>query len=432
MNAAAAGRREPLTAQDFRPRVLVMVDYYLPGFRAGGPIRSISNLAVALQGSMDLRIVTRDRDLGDREPYPPGSQLRSPEVTYTRAGWRGLLESQRLLKEQCDLLYLNSFFSPKFSMLPLLLWRLGLTGAASVLLAPRGEFSPGALAIKPWRKRVYLWVAGRLGLYEGVTWHASSPFEAEDIRRIFGDRVSVGEAVPLPDQGRNVIRPRRRNPARILTAMDLPGAPGKTDVVRSRSDGARRALRVVFISRISPKKNLDGALRMLAKVRGAVSFAIFGPVDDEAYWQKCRALMEALPSRVRTSYHGAVPHGEVGRVLAEADLFLFPTHGENYGHVVLEALCAGVPVLVSDQTPWQDLEREGVGRVIPLGEEDSFVNEIEAYGGMSDSQLDEISARCARYGLRRATNPQLIEDNRNLLLQAIGREVEAEWRCASS
>jgi glycosyltransferase involved in cell wall biosynthesis len=124
----------------------------------------------------------------------------------------------------------------------------------------------------------------------------------------------------------------------------------------------------VFISRISPKKNLLFALRMLQSVLGDISFDIYGPIEDARYWNRCEKAIGTLPPNVRVKYMGMVEHEKVGEVFAEHDLFLFPTLGENYGHVICEALSAGCPVLISDQTPWRHLQEEGAGWDIPLAE----------------------------------------------------------------
>ena len=65
-------------------------------------------------------------------------------------------------------------------------------------------------------------------------------------------------------------------------------------------------------------------------------------------------------------YMGIVKHERVGEVFAEHDLFLLPSLGENYSHVTCEALSAGCPVLISDRTPWRNLQQKGVGWDVPL------------------------------------------------------------------
>ena len=75
------------------------------------------------------------------------------------------------------------------------------------------------------------------------------------------------------------------------------------------------------------------------------------------------------------------------------DLFLFPTVGENYGHVIQEALSAGCVALISDQTPWQDLEQSGVGAAIPLDQPQRFVDWLRRYAAMDAEPFQDRSDR---------------------------------------
>lgn len=55
---------------DRRLRVLVCVPHYLPGMKAGGPIRSLGHLVEHLGEEFEFSLLTADRDLGDTRPYP--------------------------------------------------------------------------------------------------------------------------------------------------------------------------------------------------------------------------------------------------------------------------------------------------------------------------------------------------------------------------
>jgi glycosyltransferase involved in cell wall biosynthesis len=177
-------------------------------------------------------------------------------------------------------------------------------------------------------------------------------------------------------------------------------------------------LRAVFVSRIARKKNLAGALRMLAGVAGDVTFDIFGPPEDAGYWEECRGLIAALPANIRVQYCGQIEHQKIGRVFAEHDLFLFPTLGENYGHVICEALAAGCPVLISDQTPWRNLEAEGVGWDFPHGETERFRSVIQRCVDADAEWYAALSTRAMNYAAKLASDPETIAANRRLFQQA--------------
>jgi len=406
---------------DGRPTILILVDYYLPGMKAGGPVRSVEHLVRRLGHRYRFRLIAGDRDLGDRRPYPevpPGRWRRAgvAEAWYLAGGTKALGALRRVIRETPhDLLYLNSLFSPRMTFAVLLLRRLRAIPDRPVVLAPRGELHPGALATGGWRasgpgtalvtnprylkKRLYIRVCRSLGLFRGVVWQASTPSEAEHIRRYLGAD------------------------ARVMSARDLAGPLQGPPPERAPKEPG--LLRVAYLSRISPKKNLEGAIALLAGVRGRVDFDIYGPVEEPGYWQQCRRALEALPPNVHARYHGMVPHEGVGEVLRAHDLLLLPTWGENYGHVVLEALVEGCPVLISDQTPWRDLERAGVGWDLPLTNPAAFRAVLERCVAMDPAEHAELCRRAVEYGRRCSEDQEAVHATRDLFDFALASFVPA-------
>lgn len=99
-----------------RPKILILSDYYLPGYKGGGPIRSVSNMIDQLNDMFDFTVITRDHDLGDRTPYSSISQTNSHQVGRCLICYQSKreLSSKGICKlldgVDYDLLYLNSFF----------------------------------------------------------------------------------------------------------------------------------------------------------------------------------------------------------------------------------------------------------------------------------------------------------------------------------
>ena len=113
-----------------------------------------------------------------------------------------------------------------------------------------------------------------------------------------------------------------------------------------------RTTKLVFLSRICPKKNLLFAIRALEDVRSSVEFYVYGPIEDRSYWDECVQTASSLPSSIKFIYMGPLSPNDVVSTLTNYDLFVFPTLGENYGHVIVEALSASLPILISNNTPW--------------------------------------------------------------------------------
>jgi glycosyltransferase involved in cell wall biosynthesis len=387
-------------------RVLMLVKHYLPGFKSGGPIRSLANLVERLGDEFDFTIVTYDRDSGDQRPYPHLSRgavhrIGKAEVIYLDARQRHFLALAKLIRDRRpDVLYINSFFQTQFGVAPIALRYLGLLPDVPVILAPRGEFCIGALGLKPAKKRAYLAFSRALAMHRDITWQASSRFEAAEIRQLIartngarrGSRDAVLVVPVVPDLLPAAVTPRRREgPAK---------QPGH--------------LRAVFLSRLAPKKNLLGALQMLAAVRGRVEFTIYGPVEDAAYWSKCRDAIRALPANVSARYAGPIEHAEVPDALINHDLFFFPTLGENYGHVIVEAMMAGCLLLLSDRTPWRNLAASGIGWDLALETPERFSAVLDECVAMDAARFSAASERATAFAVRQATDPSTLEANRAL------------------
>jgi glycosyltransferase involved in cell wall biosynthesis len=337
-------------------RVLVLVPGYLPGFKSGGPVRTVANMVDALGDEISFSIVCLNRDLGDNHPYASinkneWNQQGKAKVFYIERGPRGLFKLMSILRSiEFDVVHLNGFLSFQFSIMPIVMNKL-LGLKVPVIIGPRGEFSKGALALKSAKKRLFINLVKAIDLYRDVIWHASSTYEAEDIRRVMGPFLNIRIAIDI--------------------------AQSQNDLQLTRRD-VTRPLRVVFISRISPKKNLEGALEILSSLTQPVNLDVYGPREDEAYWQICLQAVNKLPTHVHFNYRGALSPDVVSKTLADYDLFLFPTLGENFGHVIAEALFAGLPVLISDQTPWRQLSENNIGWDISLQDKAAFVAAIES------------------------------------------------------
>jgi glycosyltransferase involved in cell wall biosynthesis len=396
--------------------IVTLLGSYIPGYKAGGPIRSIANLVAALGEEFRFKILTSDRDLGERLPYSGVVKNRwvrvgSADVMYLPSGWNGLFRLIALLRslDTESVLYLNSFFSRRFSMLAIFMRWMGICKPKCIVLAPRGEFSLGALGLKSKRKLFYMRLSSWLGLYQGIVWHASTTLEEADIRREMSDFFFVNVGEVLPD-GAGICGSSKTGI--IVTAKDIHLMSGRDVGTKPRKRAGQ--LRVVFVSRISPMKNLLSALRMLHGVSGDVSFDIYGPLEDAEYWNQCKKVIGTLPPNVRVKYMGMVEHERVGQVFAEHDLLLFPTLGENYGHVICEALSAGCPVLISDQTPWRDLQEKGAGWNIPLEETARFRAILQQCVDADEEKYAALVARATEYAKLAASDPAILEENRRM------------------
>ncbi len=381
-----------------RPIILCFIDYYLPGYRSGGPVRSISNFVDYFGDEFDIRIVTRDRDALDANPYhdvlvDDWNQVGKSSVFYASRGSLSFFSIAKLLRNtRFDILYLNSFFSYRFTALPLLARKLLLLSKVDCVIAPRGEFSRGAMALKFKMKSLYLILAKLFRLFSRLSWQASSDFELADIQRLMGTRNSSIKVAP------------------DLPAMEFLST--NCDFIESCTN-SDLPLRLVYLSRITPMKNLVFLLESLRLVREEINLSIYGPLEDLVYWKRCQSLITILPSNVSVEYLGEVNPSSVMEVFSAFELFVLPTFGENYGHVVLECLTSGTPVLISDQTPWSP-SADGAVLVLSLVDCASWAAALDRHAQMNADEKLKMKLFAMNYAREYRQESNVVEQTRNL------------------
>jgi glycosyltransferase involved in cell wall biosynthesis len=360
-----------------------------------------------LPQSLEFLIVTGDRDHTAEHAYPgvrpnEWTDVGKAKVLYLPKRDLSVASLARLVHAtKPNVIYINSLFS-RVSIRLLVARRLGGLGTVPVVLAPRGEFSPGALRIRTGRKSVFLALAGRLGFFHDLVWQASTEQERADIMQALGDRQSI------------------RVSRNIAIAQDIfhhQDAQGISTGMCKRGGAAR----FVFLSRVSPMKNLRVAIELVGRLSGEVSLDIFGPVDDPKYWAECKAATSAVRPNVKVSWRGSVKPAEVVSVIAGYDFFILPTLGENFGHVILEAMSAGCPVLLSNRTPWKRLEEDGGGWILPLEEPARWMEVLQRCVEMNDQEHQEMRQRAISAAPGYAERDSAIRQNVALFEEVIRR-----------
>lgn len=384
-----------------KPVVLICMGSYWPGAGANGPIKSLVNLVEALGDQFAFRVAARDRAFGTATATPGlntwvwQTGQHGVPVLHIPAPDLGLAACRRLLSETPhDLAYLNGFFDREFSIPSLVARRLqNRSSRKPVVVAPRGEFASDLLARKSLSKQTYIRAARFSGLLSDVWFHATAEHEAADIKAKF------------PATGR------------ILIASNIASPP---PAPVPRPDKQPGHCRLVFSGRIAPKNNLDTALDILARVTSHVTYDICGPAEDAALWQLCQQKIAALPPNITVHAHGALSQADLRQRLLAADGMLQPTRGDNFGHAIVEAMQAGLPVIISDRTPWTGLDREGSGWSLPLEPLEPYVAAVEALAAMDQPAWRTASGRARAYSDRMIQRGPAIEAHRAMFRRVLG------------
>ena len=198
---------------------------------------------------------------------------------------------------------------------------------------------------------------------------------------------------------------KRENIEDFILAEDLPRKIDYLDCLEIKKQNVKHAndkLRVIFLSRICNKKNLLYCFDILSAIKDCgIIFDIYGTKEDLKYWNVCQSKMASLPKNIEARYCGEVQSQNVIKKFSEYDIFLFPTKGENFGHVIYEALAAGCIPIISDTTPWNDFDENKCGNVIAIDDKDKFCSSLEEYCRMDSKQLFEYSENAIKYAVNR-------------------------------
>lgn len=317
-------------------KILILAGRYLPGHKDGGPLRTLINLTDALGDEYEFYIACYDRDQGDTRPYEKikrdgWNRVGKANVWYVSEGGFTKKLIVDLVKGK-DIIYLTSFYA-EYGYKTLLLKKEKKIHCP-IVVASMGVFSKEALAQKSLKKNIFIAGCKIMHLFDSIIWSVTSKLEAEDVKRVIGER------------------------CKYIVAEDLPRT-----IVPGRIKKLEKTTKVCFLSRICEHKGLDILIEALTRIKNyEIEFSIFGPIQEEEYWSNCQKKLEDLG--IPWSYKGDVPSEDVQKVLSTQDVLILPTKSENYGHVVFEALSVGCIPIISDRTPWELVKSKGAGFVV--------------------------------------------------------------------
>lgn len=349
--------------------IFIFTDYFLPGCQAGGPVTSMANLVTLLKEEFNLVIITRNKDLGINEVYKDTkfdvlTKYKNFNIIYLSEVSRNSI-SQVIEKNKPDLIYLNSFFSIFTQFV--LIYKLFSKSKIPLILAPRGELQVNALEIKKVKKKIYLFLYKLFGLNKYIFFHATDKIEKERIENIL-------------------------NTKNIKTISNIPRITESKGLEKKSNE-----LKLIFISRIRDNKNLHFALELLKDTDKNIIYDIYGPIEDKMYWNKCQKIIQNLPKNILVTYKGVLSPLDILETIKQYHALLLPTKTENFGHVIVEAMISGVIPIISNQTPWLELESKKAGWDLALNDKNSFLKAVEKVFEMDENTYSIYSQNTINY-----------------------------------
>ena len=237
-----------------------------------------------------------------------------------------------------------------------------------------------------------MWFASKINLYKNITFHASTDYEKNLI-----------------------VKNLQVKSSNVRVAINMANVDGNVLVNDNNNHFINNinSVKIVFLSRISKDKNIGYTFDIMQHLKLNVIFDIYGPIEDEYIWNDCRQKIMHLPSNIIVNYKGVVQKCDVKHILSQYDLMFLPTFAENYGHVIVECLLVGTPVLISDNTPWRNLELDGLGWDINLKRTELFT---EAINKFAIGELTGLKSReeISNTFKKRLQDPLIYEANKKL------------------
>lgn len=326
--------------------------------RYGGPSKACWEMARAVARlGHEVSIYTTNQDGPgelavpvDRPVYRDGVEIRYFPIQAPRF-WGTSLPLARALRQKIpavDLVHLHSLY----------LFHNLVAGhycrqyAIPYLMRPQGTLDPFIYRRHRWRKRLMELLFEHRNIRRAAALHFTTAEEAE-------------LAAPFTFQTPSVVVPLGIDGAEFALLPD----PGR---FRARHPEIGNKRIILFFGRVNFKKGLNilvEAFGAVARRREDVHLVIAGP-DNEGWGDKVRSWLSAEGLLGRFTFTGMLLGPEKLAVLRDADMFVLPSYSENFGIAVIEAMAAGLPVIISDKVNiWREVQAGGAGRVIPCDAE---------------------------------------------------------------
>lgn len=373
---------------------MIYTDWFPPAYKAGGPIQSIYQLTQLIKKEYEVYVITTTEDLNEyiEDQLSLKNQFVSfdgIQVIYLDSSHRSIANIKRLSDAiQSKFIFFNGLFNRIFYKYLLFHFVRKFNGKSIISL--RGMLKPSALKKKERKKRIYIGILRWLISGKNVTFHCTSKDEESDLIKNFG---------------------KKQN------SVILPNIPflSQNRISQKKSD----KLKLVYAARIHPIKNLSLLISVLPQLKPSLKLTIIGVVEDEEYWLKCKEQLNQLPKHIEVEVLGDMKHYELMNNLPNYDVYVLPTLGENFGHSIFEALSAGLPVIISDQTPWRNLKDQKVGFDIPLIDKNSFTIAIEKFATMSKDEYMTWSENAKAYAFNFYNNQDYFNGYKSLFTEVL-------------
>lgn len=261
-----------------------------------------------------------------------------------------------------DIVHINGCWSPELAQFQRMAERRGV----AVVLSPHGMLEPWIIRRHYYTRKLPWLLLCQRGLVRRAAWiHSTADSEAENLRRLgYNDNIRV---VPL--------------------GIDTDGIAMKSDWHVRRN--------IVFLSRVHVNKGIGFLIEAAAALRQELQgWTVTVAGEGEAgYVAQLQAEANAAGLGDIVRFAGGVYGEHKWRLLHEADFFVLPTHSENFGFAIAEAMACGTPVITTQGAPWQCLDNEHCGAWLPVGAA-PLADALRRFMALGPGELERMGRQC--------------------------------------
>jgi glycosyltransferase involved in cell wall biosynthesis len=305
----------------------------------GGPFQSVRYLSTAqFAAGLDVQVKMpwSAEAEAHEDAWSPVKVSVKGRVLFPPLGWSPTY-SGNVLASEADVLHSHGLWQhPSWVSLG---WKKQYNRPH--ICSVRGMLEPWAWQHHAWKKRPIWWLMERRNLQSASLLHATSEQEAQSIR----DRGLTAPIAVIPNG--------------VLKAGEFESRTSKP------ASDQRTAL---FLGRLHPSKGLPLLLQAWAKVRPMNWILNIAGPDEGGHRRGLERLVTLLGLDNLVRFSGPLTDSCKVQAFDEAELFILPTHSENFGIAVAEALARGLPVITTHGAPWELLETESCGWWVPVSD----------------------------------------------------------------
>jgi len=184
--------------------------------------------------------------------------------------------------------------------------------------------------------------------------------------------------------------------ATVSIAANIPKKPDDSFLQHVKAAGK---LSLVYLSIITPKKNLLLLLQILRNCNKQIALDIYGPIKENDYWLRCEKEIALLPQNIAVQYCGDVVPQKVQATFAKYDASVLLTQGENFGHALFESLSIGRPVITSHFTNWNHLDEASAGWNVDIGNVSAILHLLELLADTNGQEWQQFTNGAYTYAV---------------------------------